>query len=199
MTPTRTTDRLRAAWGDPVDDGALKQIHACMADGTSAVGGVLMADHHLGYSMPVGGVIAYDGKVSPSSVGYDIGCGNKAVRVDLKADDVRPRIAALMDEIWEMISFGIGRRNKEPVSRPLFEDDPAWDLSLARQFHNLARTQLGTVGSGNHYVDSRRRRGPRLDRRPLWLARPRSPAGDALHQDGRWLQQLPRATGAVRR
>jgi tRNA-splicing ligase RtcB len=142
-----------------------------------------MADHHLGYSMPVGGVIAYDG-VSPSGVGYDIGCGNKAVRVDLKADDVRPRIAALMDEIWETISFGIG---------------PAWDLSLARQFHNLARTQLGTVGSGNHYVDVRRRRGPRLDRRPLWLARPRSPAGDALHQDGRWLQQLPRATGAVRR
>ena len=41
MTPTRTTDRLRAAWGDPVDDGALKQIHACMADGTGAVGGVL--------------------------------------------------------------------------------------------------------------------------------------------------------------
>ena len=88
--------------------------------------------------MPVGGVIAYDGKVSPSGVGYDIGCGNKAVRVDLKAGELRSRIAAFMDEIWETISFGIG---------------PAWDLSLARQFHNLARTQLGTVGSGNHYVD----------------------------------------------
>jgi tRNA-splicing ligase RtcB len=150
---TNPTDLLRAAWGDPVDDGALKQIHACMADGTGAVGGCLMADHHLGYSMPVGGVIAYDGKVSPSGVGYDIGCGNKAVRVDLSASDLRPRISAFMDEIWETISFGIGRRNKESVSHPLFHDDPAWDLPLARQFHNLARTQLGTVGSGNHYVD----------------------------------------------
>ncbi len=144
---------LRAAWGDPVDAGALQQIQACMAAGTGAVGGVLMADHHLGYSMPVGGVIAYDSKVSPSGVGYDIACGNKAVRVDLRADDLRPRIAAFMDEIWHTISFGIGRRNKESVEHVLFDDDPAWDLPVAREFNNLARTQLGTVGSGNHYVD----------------------------------------------
>ena len=98
MSTTDSADRLRAAWGNPVDNGALKQIHACMADGTGAVGGVLMADHHLGYSMPVGGVIAYAGKVSPSGVGYDIGCGNKAVRVDLKAGELRSRIAAFMDE-----------------------------------------------------------------------------------------------------
>jgi tRNA-splicing ligase RtcB len=146
-------DLLRAAWGDPVDDGALKQIRACMADGTGAVGGALMADHHLGYSMPVGGVVAYDNKVSPSGVGYDIACGNKAVRLDLAADELRPRIAEFMDEIWHTISFGIGQKNDERVDHPLFDDDPAWEIDVARQFHNLARSQLGTVGSGNHYVD----------------------------------------------
>ena len=151
----RQTDsgRLRAAWGDPVDEGAVRQIHACMADGTGAVGGVLMADHHLGYSMPVGGVVAYEGRISPSGVGYDIACGNKAVRVGLSVAEVRPRIAELMDEIWETISFGIGRRNKEPVDHPLFDDDPAWSIDVAAGLRSLARGQLGTVGAGNHYVD----------------------------------------------
>ncbi|MEE2659187.1 MAG: RtcB family protein [Candidatus Latescibacterota bacterium] len=151
--PPDSSDRLRATWGNPVDDGALKQIYACMMKGTGAVGGALMADHHLGYSMPVGGVIAYEDKVSPSGVGYDIACGNKAVRIDLSAHELRPRIAEFMDAIWETISFGIGRRNKEPVDHDLFRDDPAWDIEMAHGFHDLARKQLGTVGGGNHYVD----------------------------------------------
>lgn len=144
---------LRAAYGDPVDDGARRQIDACMAPGTGAVGGALMADHHLGYSMPVGGVVAYEGKVSPSGVGYDIACGNKAVRVDLAAAELRPRIGAFMDEIWHTISFGIGRKNKESVKHTLFHDDPAWSLPVAARLRDLARSQLGTVGAGNHYVD----------------------------------------------
>ena len=90
-TPEADRGRLRAAYGDPVDDGAVRQIHACMATARGAVGGVLMADHHLGYSMPVGGVVAYEGRISPSGVGYDIACGNKAVRVDLTAGELRPR------------------------------------------------------------------------------------------------------------
>lgn len=148
------TDRLRVAWGDPVDAGALRQIHACMADGTGAVGGALMADHHLGYSMPVGGVIAYENKVSPSGVGYDIACGNKAVRIDMTRDELTKQgIGAFMDEIWATISFGIGRRNAEPVDDPLFYDDPAWDIDVAAGLHDLATSQLGTVGAGNHYVD----------------------------------------------
>lgn len=150
---TKDSALLRGTWGDPVDAGALRQLHACMAEGTGAAGGALMADHHLGYSMPVGGVIAYRNKVSPSGVGYDIACGNKAVRLDMSAADLRGRIGAVMDEIWHALSFGMGRRNKEPVDDPLFDDDPAWALPVAREFHNLARTQLGTIGSGNHYVD----------------------------------------------
>ena len=113
----------------------------------------LMADHHLGYAVPIGGVVAYRNKVSPSGVGYDIACGNKAVRLDANVEDVKKNIPGIMDAIFASISFGVGRSNKERVSHALFEDDPAWDIQVARSMKDLARQQLGTVGSGNHFVD----------------------------------------------
>ena len=69
------------------DPKALAQIEMCLAD-ERAVHGALMADHHLGYSMPIGGVIAYDGAISPSGVGFDIACGNKAALTNLMVGDV---------------------------------------------------------------------------------------------------------------
>jgi tRNA-splicing ligase RtcB len=135
-----------------VDEGAERQIRLCLAN-PEAARGALLADHHLGYSMPIGGVIAYRGAVSPSGVGYDIACGNKAVRTSLRAADVRGHIASLMDEIFQTLEFGMGRRNPTPVDDPLF-DDPAWrDIAPLAHLKDLARAQLGTIGSGNHYVD----------------------------------------------
>ena len=67
--------------GSPVDEGALRQIRVCLAD-EEAAAGALCADHHLGYSMPIGGVVAYREAISPSGVGYDIACGNKAVKTN---------------------------------------------------------------------------------------------------------------------
>ena len=136
--------------GEP-DPGAVEQMETCLAD-DGAVAGALMADHHLGYSMPIGGVIAYDGKVSPSGVGYDIACGNKAVRLDADADDVRDNIATIMDDIWSAIQFGVGQSNPEAPDHDLFDDD-AWRIPVAHKLKQKAQTQLGTVGSGNHYVD----------------------------------------------
>ena len=72
----------------PVDERSLKQLERCMAAGEADYG-VLCADHHPGYSQPIGGAVAYEGYVSPSGVGYDIGCGNKAVQH--RADPGRPR------------------------------------------------------------------------------------------------------------
>lgn len=112
-----------------------------------------MADHHLGYAVPIGGVVAYDGRVSPSGVGYDIACGNKAVLLDADAADVRRNIAAIMDDIYGALSFGVGRKNQEDVDHDLFYDDAAWDIPAAAGLRELARSQLGTIGSGNHYVD----------------------------------------------
>jgi tRNA-splicing ligase RtcB len=110
-------------------------------------------DHHLGYAVPIGGVVAYEDQVSPSGVGFDIACGNKAVLLDIDVTEVRARIDKIMDDIFREISFGVGMKNKEEVEHELFEDDPAWDIQAVEQLKDLARSQLGTVGSGNHYVD----------------------------------------------
>ncbi len=125
----------------------------------------LMADGHVGYVMPIGGVAAYHNAVSVVGVGFDIACGNAAIRTDLTVADlgengeqVNRRLIGLADEIADTLSFGIGRRNRAddaPVDDPLFED-PAWDAVPSNHRQALrvkARQQLGTVGRGNHYVD----------------------------------------------
>ncbi|VEF49204.1 RNA-splicing ligase RtcB [Bacillus freudenreichii] len=139
------------------DDNTIRQFHNCLKTGQVA-GGVLCADGHYGYSQPVGGVVVYDGQVSPSGVGYDIACGNKAVRTNLKYEQVKDKIPSIMDEIANRISFGIGRKNNEKVDHELY-DDPDWNvfMDIGQQEHDklkkLARDQLGTVGAGNHFVD----------------------------------------------
>lgn len=134
-------------WGE-VQPNALEQMKNALRTADRAA---LMADHHLGYAVPVGGVIAYENKVSPSGVGYDIACGNKAVLTDALVGDIKPNIRQIMDEVQRVISFGIGRVNNERVDHELF-DDEAWKL-LDESLKEKARSQLGTVGSGNHYVD----------------------------------------------
>lgn len=136
-------------WGEPVIEAALSQIKT-VAQSAEKV--ALMADHHPGYSMPIGGVAAYREHISPSGVGYDIACGNKAVLTDMPARELRRKIHAIMDDIQKKISFGIGRNNAEVVEHELF-DDEAWKLYPAHTKRQSAANQLGTVGSGNHYVD----------------------------------------------
>ncbi len=139
------------------DENTLRQFNKCLQTG-DVVGGVLCADGHYGYSQPVGGVVVYEGQISPSGVGYDIACGNKAVRTNLKHEDIKKDISTIMDEIAAEIPFGIGKKNKHPVDHDIF-DDPDWDvfIEIGRHEHDqlksLAREQLGTVGAGNHYVD----------------------------------------------
>jgi len=135
----------------------LKQLDRCLQTG-NVVGGVLCADGHYGYSQPVGGVVVYDGQISPSGVGYDIACGNKAVKTNLTYDDIRNNLSEIMDEIAAEIQFGVGEKNRKPIDHELFEDDD-WNvfLNIGKHEHDqlkaLARSQLGTTGSGNHYVD----------------------------------------------
>src|SRR6202521_5297030 len=135
-------------WGPP-DEGALSQIKTCAKTADKVA---LMADHHKGYAVPIGGVVAYKDSISPSGVGFDIACGNKAVLLDIPGSALRADIAKIMDGVWQTISFGIGRRNPEHVDHPLF-DSPAWKCDAAAPLKQMAREQLGTVGSGNHYVD----------------------------------------------
>jgi tRNA-splicing ligase RtcB (3'-phosphate/5'-hydroxy nucleic acid ligase) len=120
----------------------------------------LMADGHLGYVMPIGGVAAYRNQVSVVGVGFDIACGNAAIRTNRRVDDFpAPDLEQLADEIQHTIAFGLGRTNRAddaPTDHPLFED-PAWNAVPGRHERDAlrakARHQLGTVGGGNHYVD----------------------------------------------
>lgn len=139
-------------FGSPVEERALEQLERVARD-ERVVAAALMADHHVGYSMPIGGVAVYDNAVSPSGVGFDIACGNKAALTNLRAGDIPDRKAVLR-EVQRRIAFGLGRKNPDPVDARLF-DDPVWpELErLSPGLKQKARDQLGTVGSGNHYVD----------------------------------------------
>jgi len=142
------------------DEKTLAQLHD-VAERAERV--ALMADGHVGYVMPIGGVAAYDNKASVVGVGFDIACGNAAIRTNLAVDSFdRQHLEHLADEIQRSISFGIGRKNESgdaPTDDPLFRA-PEWDAlreSAGKHEHDAlqakARLQLGTVGSGNHYVD----------------------------------------------
>src|SRR6267142_5175639 len=98
----------------------------------------LMADHHKGYAVPIGGVVAYKDAISPSGVGYDIACGNKAVRVDMPAAELRANLHRIMDDVWTIISFGVGRKNNERVEHALFES-PGWKAQAASPLKEMAR------------------------------------------------------------
>jgi tRNA-splicing ligase RtcB (3'-phosphate/5'-hydroxy nucleic acid ligase) len=138
----------------PVDDRSLAQLERCMEAGDAEFG-VLCADHHPGYSQPIGGGIAYEGYVSPSGVGYDIGCGNKAVQTELTRSDLDALggVEALMGEITRRISFGMGVPASERADHPVLDAIRTADFAPQRKLVQIAESQLGTVGSGNHYVN----------------------------------------------
>jgi len=135
----------------PVDTRSLEQLERCMQAGDAEFG-VLCADHHPGYSQPIGGAVAYEGFVSPSGVGYDIGCGNKAVLTDVTRDELGG-VDAIMGEISRRISFGMGVPAQEKADHPVLEKIRTAEFEPQRKLVQLAESQLGTVGSGNHYVN----------------------------------------------
>ena len=135
-----------------IEPRAVEQLRRC-AEAGDAVAGAICADGHVGYSQPIGGVLAYPDHISPSGVGFDIGCGNKAVRTNLVVDDIRPDLPRIMDDVFARISFGVGRNNAEPVDHPVLDAIFKAEFRPQRKLVQMARNQLGTVGAGNHYVD----------------------------------------------
>ena len=137
-----------------VDQRSLEQLERCMQAGDAEFG-VLCADHHPGYSQPIGGAVAYEGYISPSGCGFDIGCGNKAARTDLAVADLEERggIEQIMREITRRISFGMGVPAQERADHPVLDRIRNAEFRPQRKLHQLAASQLGTVGSGNHFVN----------------------------------------------
>src|ERR1700754_879217 len=123
-------------WGIP-DPGAVSQIKTCAETADKVA---LMADHHKGYAVPIGGVVAYKDAISPSGVGFDIACGNKAVRVgNITAQRLRPEISDIMNKVWSQISFGVDRSNDERVEHPLFDlaSQPGWQTEAAKPLKEM--------------------------------------------------------------
>lgn len=142
-------DRLTIFGETLIDEACIKQIERCYNPNSDWA--ALTADAHYGYGHPIGGVVAYKDKISLSGVGFDIACGNKAVRTDLNAKDVD--IERIMDAIFKEIGFGLGRPNPKPIDHYVFDNISKAEFRPQRNMMNLAMEQLGTVGGGNHFID----------------------------------------------
>ena len=139
------------SWCSDPDENALEQMHNSMRL-PSAVRGALMPDAHLGYGLPIGGVLATEGTVIPYAVGVDIACRMKLTVYDRKANIIpgqRDRLANLLENETR---FGIGCTFKDRRDHDVMDDD--WTVSpVTRRLRDKAWTQLGTSGSGNHFVE----------------------------------------------
>ena len=132
------------------DDRTLNQIRVCARTADKVA---LMPDNHVGYGVPIGGVVAYKNAISPTGVGYDIGCGNKAVRrrYARRRSCVRD-IAEDHGRRWSDHQLR-HRPQERRAGRPRSVRRPGMEAEGDRPLKEMARNQLGTVGSGNHYVD----------------------------------------------
>jgi len=147
-----------------------------------------MPDIHFGYGFPVGGVAAFDlsdGVVSPGGIGYDINCGVRLIRTNLTADEVRPRLVALIDRLYREVPSGVGSQGGYPLKSSEIDEvlagGAAWavehglgraeDLVVQEEegrlpsadphqvsdsAHKRGLKQLGTLGSGNHFLEVQR-------------------------------------------
>lgn len=134
------------------EDNTIAQARNVLAHGADRF--ILCADGHLGYGHPIGGVAAYKDRISISGVGFDIACGNMAVKLPVKAaelDDEEWRAIGML--IRKRVSFGVGRVNATPIEAEFLDTEANWSNEALIGLKDVAAAQLGTVGSGNHYVD----------------------------------------------
>ena len=118
----------------------------------------IMPDAHMGYGMPIGGIMAADGVVVPNAVGVDIGCGMCAVQTSLSHIDTE-RLKRILGLIRKYVPVGFKHHRKKQDERfmPDLPDDISLDdLAVARREYDSARTQIGTLGGGNHFIEIQR-------------------------------------------
>ena len=142
-------------WGqDGIDDATLQQMNAA-ATLPIAVAGALMPDAHLGYGLPIGGVLATDAAVIPYAVGVDIACRMRITIFDADAMVLEHQRELLKTSLIEQTRFGAGAQF-EPDNRSEHEvlDHPNWQATqFLRDLHSTAIYQLGSSGGGNHFVE----------------------------------------------
>ena len=135
-----------------IDEGALHQMYLA-AKLPVAVAGALMPDAHTGYGLPIGGVLATDNAVIPYGVGVDIGCRMCLSVFDIPAGELDKRESLFTRELQAATLFGSGGQFREAEDHPIMDRETFRELPLLRSLHGRAWKQLGTSGSGNHFVE----------------------------------------------
>ncbi len=140
-------------WGDNLDENSVNQMKNA-AQLPVSVRGALMPDAHLGYGLPIGGVLAVRNAVIPYAVGVDIACRMKLSVLDMPLYTLRGEQKRLANAIEYETRFGIGAnfRKGERRDHPVMEED--WRVTaVTNRLRDKAWRQLGTSGSGNHFVE----------------------------------------------
>lgn len=170
---------------DGMDRGVFEQV-----TNVASLPGIIkyayaMADAHWGYGFPIGGVAAFDpekGVISPGGIGFDVNCGMRLIRTNLRYSDVKPKVKELVDLLFGLVPAGVGVKGAVNVNQSQFEEvmrhgvkwcvenDYGWDddvphveeggfikganpSKVSRQASSRGISQLGTLGSGNHYLE----------------------------------------------
>lgn len=138
-------------WGDDIDPAAHAQMRqACAVP--SARGAALMPDAHVGYGLPIGGVLALENAVIPYAVGVDIACRMKLSVLDMPVETLTTKFAAYQHALQKGTRFGVGSTHEKPQDHAVLDQD--WDITrITREHKDKAHKQLGTSGSGNHFVE----------------------------------------------
>lgn len=138
-------------WGEGLEATAIQQMeNACRLP--VSVAGALMPDAHVGYGLPIGGVLGTENAVIPYAVGVDIACRMKMTVLDLPASALTGQVDRLRKAIEEETRFGIGAEFKKPREHEVMDEDWAFSGQV-RHLKDRAWRQLGTSGSGNHFVE----------------------------------------------
>ncbi|MBI2591858.1 RtcB family protein [Candidatus Saccharibacteria bacterium] len=142
-------------WADPSDlkgyDEAIAQAVDLANHPLARQWIALMPDFHIGYGMPIGGVVGTIGGVIPNAVGVDIGCGVLAAKTNLQADKLgRQKLEAIRLKTHELIPVGF-RHHEQPQHHPYFKH-PTKDPVIKTQL-SAADKQIGTLGGGNHFIE----------------------------------------------
>lgn len=136
------------SWATELEEDALEQAINLSNLSFAHSHIALMADAHVGFGMPIGGVLASKGVIIPNAVGVDIGCGIVAAKTDIK--NIRKKqIENIVDRAHRIIPMGF-KHHKNPKSWEGFNRAP--NLKIIREEIDSARCQLGTLGGGNHFM-----------------------------------------------
>ena len=149
--PPRAEPVKYRQWGEGLDHDAVMQMEkACRLP--VSVAGALMPGAHVGYGLPIGGVLATDNAVIPYAVGVDIACRMKMTVLDIPVRDLEEKQDRLTRAIEAETRFGVGASFQHRREHEVMDAD--WSVSgVTKQNKDKAWSQLGTSGSGNHFVE----------------------------------------------